>query len=115
MSDKQTYIQELRSIIETFVDERDWQQFHSPKNLAMSISIESAELMELFQWLSLDEARKVMESGKTREDAVDEIADILIYSFAFCIRNEIDITDAIKQKMKKNIKIYPAVDYRGHF
>ena len=60
MSDKQTSIQELRSIIETFVDERDWQQFHSPKNLAMSISIESAELMELFQWLSLDEARKVM-------------------------------------------------------
>ena len=115
MSDKQTYIQELRSIIETFVDERDWQQFHSPKNLAMSISIESAELMELFQWLSLDEARKVMESGKTREDAVDEIADILIYSFAFCIRNEIDITDAIKQKMKKNINKYPTEDFRGHF
>ena len=115
MSDKQTYIQELRSIIETFVDERDWQQFHSPKNLAMSISIESAELMELFQWLSLDEAKKVMESGKTREDAIDEIADILIYSFAFCIRNEIDITDAIKQKMKKNINKYPTEDFRGHF
>ena len=115
MSDKQTYIQELRSIIETFVDERDWQQFHSPKNLAMSISIESAELMELFQWLSLDEAKKVMESGETREDAIDEIADILIYSFAFCIRNEIDITDAIKQKMKKNINKYPAEDFRGHF
>ena len=115
MSDEQTALQEIRSIIESFVDERDWKQFHSPKNLAMSISIESAELMELFQWLSLDEAKKVMESGKTREDAIDEIADILIYSFAFCIRNEIDITDAIKQKMKKNIKKYPAKDYRGRF
>ena len=60
MSDKETMINELKSLIESFVDERDWKQFHSPKNLAMSISIEAAELMELFQWLSLDEAKEVM-------------------------------------------------------
>ena len=105
MSDKQTTIQEIRSLIDSFADERDWQQFHSPKNLSMSISIEAAELMELFQWLSLEDAKKVMESGKTRNDAIDEIADVLIYAFAFCIRNNIDISDAIKQKMKKNIVI----------
>tara|TARA_B100001142_G_scaffold315168_1_gene353465 strand:+ start:2172 stop:2519 length:348 start_codon:yes stop_codon:yes gene_type:complete len=115
MSDKQTTIQEIRSLIDSFADERDWQQFHSPKNLSMSISIEAAELMELFQWLSLEEAKKVMESGKSRENAIDEIADVLIYAFAFCIRNNIDISDAIRQKMKKNIKKYPKDRYKGRF
>ena len=115
MSDKQTPIQEIRSLIDSFADERDWQQFHSPKNLSMSISIEAAELMELFQWLSLEEAKKVMESGKSRENAIDEIADVLIYAFAFCIRNNIDISDAIRLKMKKNIKKYPKDSYKGRF
>ena len=115
MSDKQTTLQEIRSLIDSFADERDWQQFHSPKNLSMSISIEAAELMELFQWLSLEDAKKVMESGKTRENAIDEIADVLIYAFAFCIRNNIDISDAIRQKMKKNIKKYPKDKYKGRF
>jgi NTP pyrophosphatase (non-canonical NTP hydrolase) len=81
----------------------------------MSISIEAAELMELFQWLSLEDAKKVMESGKTRDNAIDEIADVLIYAFAFCIRNNIDISDAIRQKMKKNIKKYPKDKYKGRF
>ena len=115
MSDEQTTIAELRSLIDSFVDERDWQQFHSPKNLSMSISIESSELMELFQWLSLEEAKEVMKAGETRENAIDEIADIIIYAIAFCNRNNIDISNAIKQKMEKNIKKYPADKFKGHF
>ena len=115
MSDEQTTIAELRSLIDSFVDERDWQQFHSPKNLSMSISIESSELMELFQWLSLEEAKEVMKEGETRENAIDEIADIIIYAIAFCNRNNIDISSAIKQKMEKNIKKYPADKFKGHF
>ena len=63
MSDKQTTLNEIKELIDSFADERDWQQFHSPKNLSMSISIEAAELMEIFQWLSLEEAKKVMDSG----------------------------------------------------
>ena len=115
MSDEQTTIAELRSLIDSFVDERDWQQFHSPKNLSMSISIESSELMELFQWLSLEEAKEVMKAGETRENAIDEIADIIIYAIAFCNRNNIDISKAIKQKMEKNKKKYPADKFKGHF
>ena len=115
MSDEQTTIAELRSLIDSFVNERDWKQFHSPKNLSMSLSIESAELMELFQWLSLEEAKEVMKSGETRENAIDEIADIIIYAIAFCNRNNIDISNAIKQKMEKNIKKYPADKFKGHF
>ncbi len=115
MSDERTTIGELRFLIDSFVDERDWQQFHSPKNLSMSISIESSELMELFQWLSLEEAKEVMKAGETRENAIDEIADIIIYAIAFCNRNNIDISNAIKQKMEKNIKKYPVDKFKGHF
>ena len=115
MSDKDTIIEELKSLIESFVDERDWKQFHSPKNLSMSISIEAAELMELFQWLSLEEAKEVMMTGELRENAIDEIADVMIYALAFCQRNNIDVSDAIKKKMKKNVKKYPAEKFKGHF
>ena len=115
MSDKQTTLNEIKELIDSFADERDWQQFHSPKNLSMSISIEAAELMEIFQWLSLEEAKKVMDAGEKRDDAVDEIADVIIYAFAFCISNNIDISDAIRQKMKKNIQKYPKEKFRGRF
>jgi NTP pyrophosphatase (non-canonical NTP hydrolase) len=115
MSDKEIVIDELKSLIESFVDERDWKQFHSPKNISMSISIEAAELMELFQWLSLDEAKEMMIGGDVRDNAIDEIADVMIYAIAFCNRNNIDISDAIKQKMKKNMKKYPTETYKGHF
>ena len=115
MSDKQTTIFQLKSLIDSFVDERDWKQFHSPKNLSMSISIESSELMELFQWLSLEEAKEVMKAGDIRDNAIDEIADVLIYAIAFCIRNNIDISGAIKQKMEKNAKKYPAEKFKGRF
>ena len=91
MSDNKTTIDELKLIVESFVDERDWKQFHSPKNLAMSLAVEVAELMELFQWLSLDQAQELMKAGDIRENAIDEIADIVIYTLAFCNRNNIDI------------------------
>ena len=115
MSDKKTSIKELKSLVESFVDEREWRQFHNPKNISMSISIEAAELMELFQWLSLEEAKEVMRTGEVRDNAIDEIADVMIYVIAFCNRNNIDISDAIKQKMKKNMEKYPAETYKGHF
>ena len=115
MTDKKSTIDELKTLVESFVDERDWQQFHSAKNLSMSISIEAAELMELFQWLTLEEAKEAMAKGKTREDAIDEIADIMIYAIAFCNRNNIDLSDAIKQKMEKNIRKYSSNEYKGRF
>ena len=115
MSDNKTTIHELKLIVESFVDERDWKQFHNPKNLAMSLSIEAAELMEIFQWLSLDQAREVMKANDTRDNAIDEVADILIYALAFCNRNKIDITDSIKKKMEKNTRKYPAEKFKGHF
>ena len=115
MSDNKTTIQGLKSLVQAFVDARDWQQFHSPKNLSMSLSIEAAELMELFQWLDLDEARDAMRTGSVRENAIDEIADVLIYALAFCNSNDIDIADAVTRKMGKNNQKYPADKFKGHF
>ena len=115
MSDNKTTIDELKLIVESFVDERDWKQFHSPKNLAMSLAVEVAELMELFQWLSLDQAREVMTASDIRKNAIDEIDDIVIYTLAFCNRNNIDIADSIRKKMEKNIQKYPADKFKGHF
>ena len=115
MADNKTTITDLKKLVDSFVDERDWKKFHSPKNLAMALSIEVSELMELFQWLDLDQAKKVMKSGEIREEALDEIADIFIYVLAFCNSNKIDISEALINKMKKNAKKYPADEFNGHF
>ena len=115
MNDNNTDISNLKKIVKEFVDEREWRQFHNPKNLSMSIAIESAELMELFQWLSKKESIKAMSSGKLRKNAIDEVADIFIYLIAFCNENKIDIKQAIDQKMKKNKKKYPAESFKGRF
>ena len=115
MSDNKISIEELKSTVEKFVSERDWEKFHSPKNLSMSISIEASELMELFQWLTFNESKEKMKEGSLRKNAIDEIADVMIYAISFCNRNNIDISDAIAQKMKKNEKKYPASDFKGRF
>ena len=115
MNDNNTVINDLKKTVKNFVEEREWRQFHTPKNLSMSVAIESAELMELFQWLSKKEAEKAMSSGKLRKNAIDEVADVFIYLIAFCNENNIDIKQAIDQKMKKNKKKYPANIFKGRF
>ena len=115
MNDNNTVINDLKKTVQNFVEEREWRQFHNPKNLSMSVAIESAELMELFQWLSRTDAEKAMLPGKLRNNAIDEVADVFIYLIAFCNENNIDIKQAIDQKMKKNKKKYPANVFKGRF
>ena len=105
----------VKSEIRKFVDERDWEQFHDPKNLAMSISIEAAELMEIFQWSSNDESSQILDTKDSRIHATEEVADILIYTIAFCNRNNIDISEAILNKLKKNKKKYPKDKFKGKY
>ena len=104
MKDSKTLINDLKNIVKDFVDEREWGQFHNPKNLSMAIAIESAELMELFQWLSEKESEREMLSGRIRNEAIDEVADVLIYLIAFCNQYNIDIRQAVDYKMNKNKK-----------
>ena len=113
MNDQQTPVSKLREIVRDFVDGRNWRQFHSPKNLSMSIAIEAAELMEHFQWISMDESRNVSESPEKFRRAGEELADVLCYALALANELDLDITTAITEKMKKNEIKYPVQEFRG--
>jgi NTP pyrophosphatase (non-canonical NTP hydrolase) len=113
MSDAQTTVAELRSLIRKFVADRDWEQFHAPKNLAMSLAIEAAELMEHFQWLSTEESRKIGTDAAQLVEVSDELADVLCYALAMANQLDIDLSAAIRSKMIKNEKKYPAADFHG--
>jgi dCTP diphosphatase len=115
MPDDQTTIAYLRAQVETFVSERDWAQFHSPKNLSMAIAIEAAELMEHFQWLTVEESRDLFEEGTTCGQIVDELADVLIYCLSLVNVLDIDLSEAIIRKLAHNACKYPADEYRGRF
>jgi len=115
MDDKETTILELKNFVEDFVQEREWSQFHNAKNLSMALTIEAGELMDIFKWNTPGECESMMFEKTTRQEATDELADIIIYAIAFANRNDINISNAIDQKMIKNRIKYPADKYRGHF
>ena len=102
---------EFKQRFRQFVAERDWAQFHSPKNLSMALAGEAGELLELFQWLSQDESRNLPDDA--RQAVAHEIADIQIYLAAISDRLGIDIGPAVEEKMKLNAEKYPADLARG--
>ena len=108
MNDDQTTIAELRKLVNQFVDERNWHQFHAPKNLAMSLAIEAAELMEHFQWLSLEQSRAVVNDPAKLAEVGDELADVLCYALAMANELGLDLSTTIRGKMVKNARKYPA-------
>jgi NTP pyrophosphatase (non-canonical NTP hydrolase) len=115
MTDATTTVNELRQAIGRFVNERDWSQFHSPKNLSMAIAIEAAELMEHFQWLSPDEARRSGESPDEMRLIGEELADIFCFALSFANAMNIDVSTALRDKIAKNALKYPADRFRGKF
>ena len=100
--DNRTKISQLKEKVKSFVAERNWQEFHSPKNLAMSISIEAAELMEHFQWLSLEESKEYLKDAKNHDEVAMELADVIIYCMSFANVCDIDISEAVFKKMAIN-------------
>jgi len=115
MADSSTTIAELREIVRRFVEERDWKQFHSPKNLVMSLAIEVAELMEHFQWIDAAESRRISKEPEKVAEVREEIADVLCYLLAIANELEIDLSDAMRDKMVKNAVKYPADLSRGRY
>jgi NTP pyrophosphatase (non-canonical NTP hydrolase) len=113
MSDALTTVAELRKLVEDFVAERDWSQFHTPKNLAMALAIEAAELMEHFQWLTPDQSWAVRDDPARLAEVGEELADVFGYCLAMASELGIDMAQAVRQKMVKNIAKYPAEKYRG--
>ena len=105
MTDKKNTIHDLKKEISKFVKARDWEKFHSPKNLSMAIAIEAAELMEHFQWHGQGEDLKRLKSN--RLEIEDELADILAFLLSFSNLYQIDLSKALLRKLKKNAKKYP--------
>lgn len=95
-------LDQLREKILQFRDERNWQQFHNPKDLALSLSLEASELLELFQWKTSEEAVE-----KNLDKMKDELADVLIYAILFANEVQIDFVDIINRKIIKNEVNYP--------
>lgn len=113
MSSKQIPLKYLKSKIKKFVKDRDWEQYHSPKNLSMSIAIEAAELMEHFQWLTIEQSKRLLKDKKKKEEIEEELADIAIFILDFCNMFDIDIEKSIAKKLEKTAKKYPTHLVRG--
>jgi dCTP diphosphatase len=109
-------IADIQAVIRSFSEAREWRQFHSPKNLSMSIAIEAPELMEHFQWLTTAEATDLARNNPEAKTAIaEELADVLIYCFSLADMLGCDIAEIMLAKMAKNEQKYPADKYRGRF
>lgn len=104
-------MEEIIDKIKTFRDERDWMKFHDPKNLAVSIVIEAAELLEHFQWKTKQEVEGYVENN--RDEIADEIADVAMYLFELSDNLGIDLIQAMELKLKKNALKYPVEKAKG--
>ncbi len=109
MSDKS--LSELKNTLRTFAEERDWDKFHSPKNLAMALIAEAGELIEIFQWLTEEESKSLSDSK--RKQVEEELADILIYLVRLSDKLDIDLVGAANRKIETNARKYPAELVRG--
>ena len=101
-------LKKINQKIKSFVKDRDWDQFHSPKNLSMALSVEASELVEIFQWLKESDLKKI-----DKEKVADEIADIFFYLIRISQKMNIDIEKSFHKKMIKNIKKYPVKLSKG--
>ena len=101
----------IRLKVREFADQRDWAQFHSPKNLSMALSVEASELLEHFQWLTEKDSSSL--DAKTLSEVADEIADIQLYLIQIADKLGVDIATTAMAKIEKNAEKYPADKVRG--
>ncbi len=113
MNDNICTLHQLKKTIKNFVFERDWIKYHTPRNLAESICIESAELLEIFQWSLTNNDRKDKTKNYQNSNIADELADIFIYCISLSNTLELDITQIILNKIRKNKKRYPVNKFKG--
>jgi NTP pyrophosphatase (non-canonical NTP hydrolase) len=104
-------LRELALALRRFADERDWDQFHAPKNLAMALSVEAAELLEHFQWMGEDASRRL--APETLAKVGEEMADVLLYLVRLADKLDVDLVQAAKRKMQLNAQKYPVDRARG--
>lgn len=110
--DSNTTVEELKNKVKEFCTARDWDQFHSPKELAIGMSTEANELLQLFRFKSEEDMKKFMASSR-RIEVEEELADIAYFVLRFAQMNNIDLTSAMIKKMEKNNKKYPVEKAKG--
>jgi len=105
--DTTTTIADLKTLVSGFIAARQWEPYHTSKNLAMSIAIEAAELMEHFQWVDKAEGQQLLEDPEVKGEVGDELADILIYAISFALQADLDISEIVRHKMSRNEGRFP--------
>ncbi|MGY5858462.1 MAG: nucleotide pyrophosphohydrolase [Candidatus Thorarchaeota archaeon] len=113
MGDYPQTLAEILEIVREFVRERDWDQYNLPLNLAVSMSIEAGELLELFQWKTHEDVEEALKTDEFRDELASEIADVLVYLLRVADTCGIDPTKAVIEKMKKNREKYPIEYWEG--
>lgn len=107
-------IDEIQARLADFAKERDWEQFHSPKNLSMALAGEAGELLEVFQWLTEEQSQRSSLTEDQLASATDELADVLIYALRLADRLDINLEDAITTKIRKNALRYTVEVAKGN-
>jgi dCTP diphosphatase len=116
LADDHSTIQWLKDMMHEFLHERQWHKYHQPRNLAASISVEAAELLELFQWLTpAQAARKCRRDPEFRHAVGEELCDVLMYCISLANSMDFNVAQTIAAKMAKNRLKYPAEKFRGHY
>ena len=113
MSDRSTTIAELRDVVRQFVSERNWERYHTPKNLSIALGVEVAELQEHFQWWDDSEVAEILNKPEELEEVGEEIADVCAYLLSLVNCLDLDLTSILEAKMKKNREKYPTDLHRG--
>ncbi len=113
LTDSTTTLADLKARVLAFVRARDWEQFHSPKNLSMALAAESGELMEHFLWSTPEQSKAVVTDPVKRGKIADELADVVIYALEFANITGLDLAAAIETKMAANAQKYPVEKAKG--
>lgn len=111
--DQTTNIEALKKITQQFCEERNWDQFHNPKDLAIGASTEANELLELFRFVSEKEVLEKMQQADFKEKVEQELSDVFFFVLRFAQLNKIDLTTAFKNKMNRNAEKYPVEKAKG--
>ena len=105
--------EKINQELDKFINDRDWEQFHSIKNLSMALSVEASELLEIFMWLTEEDSNRVAKNKNCKTKVSEEIADIFVYLLKIAKKSEIDIEEAVLSKIKKNSEKYPVDKAKG--
>ena len=113
MEDDSTTIKELKDKVQKFCEERDWDQFHNPKDLAIGVSTEASELLDIFRFKGEEDIKEIMSDFNRRQKVGDEIADVIYFLLRFAQLNGFDLSAELDRKLKKNNQKYPVEKAKG--